>query len=66
MEFLLRLCDSFGVASKRLLLFRLKHLEDVLSSPVSEGTETRWQAGLGFDCSYLHGGLSMVPASYGY
>lgn len=37
-----------------------------LSSPATGGTETRWQAGLGFECSYLHGGVSMAPASDGY
>lgn len=37
----------------------------VLSSLVTDGTETRWQAGLGFECSYLRG-VSMAHASDGY
>lgn len=37
------------------------------SSLVTGGTETRWQAGLGLERSYLHGSsVSMAPAPDGY
>lgn len=65
MEFLLQLCDLVLQALKVVSIRFETSAGYVLSTPVTDGTETRWQTGLGFECSYLHSGLSMVPASLG-